>query len=245
MKSNIQSCLCYTKEKGLFTKTCSACDESILPTLNKSVFQIPYISIPEEDFKATIHFHNDRKRRYYLYAEIKRGSRLIIDFDKEYAHVLNKSSITNFTVKPGDWDSLFKKIVKAYDESKSEYCPASAIGYVDELHKLLISPSILIKGDYVKEIYSEWNDKIAIVSHIGDKIRDLIDGIRNADIEDETLNNHLLDLGISYLETVRNTEFTNPGNREERIARTISYIGRLMSSNSKGFEFLKYFQFFK
>lgn len=243
MDPNINSCLCYTKEKGLFTKTCNACVESILPTKNKSVYQIPYIFIPDEDFKATIHSHNNRKHRYYLYAEIKRGNRLILDFDKEHAHVLNKSSITRFAVKPEDWDTLFKKIAKAYNESKSEFCPASAIGYFDELQQMLISPTIFIKGDYVKENYIEWKDRIAIMSHVGDKIRDLIDAIGNAEIVDETLNNHLLNLGILYLETLRSIDFTNPGNREERIARTISYLGELMCSNGKGCEFLNYFNF--
>lgn len=245
MELNIHSCLCYTKEKGLFIKACTACDESILPTLSKSVYQIPYISIPEEDFTVSIHFHNDRKRQYYLYAEIKRGNRLILDFDKNNAHILNNSSIQKFYVKPVDWDSLIRMIVKAYNESKSAYCPASAIGYIDELKDMLLSPTILIKGDFVKENFIEWKDKIAIMSHIGDKIRDLIDGIRNAEIEDETLTTYLLNLGNTYLETLRKLEFTNHGNREERIARAVSYIGELMTSNGKGCEFLKYFQLSK
>ena len=245
MELNIHSCLCYTTDKGLFTKICTACDESILPTLNKSIYQIPKISLPEEDFNVTIHFHNDRKRQHYLYAEIKRGKRLILDFDKEHAHVLNKSSIQKFSVKPGDWDSLINKIVKAYKESKSEYCPASAIGYVDELKEMLLSPTICIKGEYIKENFIEWHDKIAIMSHLGDKIRDLIDGIKKAELIDETLTTHLLNLGKTYLETLRNLEFTNHGNREERIASAVSYIGELMTSNGKGCEFLKYFQFSK
>lgn len=245
MELNIHSCLCYTKEKGLFIKACTACDESILPTLNKSGYQIPYISLPEEDFTVSINFHNDKKRQYYLYAEIKRGNRLILDFDKNNAHILNNSSIQKFSVKPGDWDFLIRKIVKAYNESKSAYCPVSAIGYIDELKDMLLSPTIIIKGDFVKENFIEWKDKIAIMSHIGDKIRDLIDGIRNAEIEDETLTTLLLNLGKTYLETLRNLEFTTHGNREERIARAVSYIGELMTSNGKGREFLKYFQFSK
>ena len=71
----------------------------------------------------------------------------------------------------------------------------------------------------------------------------MIDGIKKAELIDETLTTHLLNLGKTYLETLKKLEFTNHGNREESIARAVSYIGELMTSNGKGCEFLKYFQF--
>lgn len=238
MNRNI--CLCYTDDLGLHTREFMDCDNSIFVTHNIKGRKTHTIEIPDGHHKVQIHSNFNFGQRSYLYATIERDGRSLLEFENDKIGVLNHGSVTEFTACTEDWETLLKKIVVACN-TLPNICPASAIKYVDELGKILTEETINVKGAYHNETPSTWKDKFLVTLHIGTKIRDLIEGLKVADLEDEILTERLLGVCELFMQNLKELDIAPDDRRLPQLAAALGAACDFMATHGHELQLLKLF----
>ena len=241
----MDNCLCFSKEKGLFVK-------SVLENDNPSelLFRPHCFTgkrklvkvIPEENVSIEIYSKFGNNNTSYFYAKISRNGANILDFDVTKILVLDDSSVLYHCAHQYDWDSLFKKIIIAYNESKLSFSPVSAIAYIDMIKSILNSNQINIRGHYDKEKTYRWDEPFVLLLLAGGKIEDLIHGLDLSKTTDNTIIQYTIDVCKQFLAKVSNQNFDYTDKRIKQLARAIFAVHSFMNSNESGVEFLKYFK---
>lgn len=239
MNQNI--CLCYNTEKGFHTQNCYSCRDTIFTTYDTKGFKKTTIDMPTEGIKINIRSNFRFGIQSYLYAQIEYKDKLILDFSKDQIRVVNNSSVMKFCAPTEDWETLLKKIAIACKNATSDVCPTSAIGYVDELCKILNSDHVEIKRAFHDDTSSMRNGKFLTMLLVGDKLRDLFDGLDEAKMEDEVLTEHLLSLCRLFLCNLKSINIDFEDKRTIRIAQTLNYICKFLIVHDAEIEFLKFF----
>jgi len=236
-------CLCYTKEKGLFTQLLSENekDSVLFRSHNEQWKKTMRASIPDTDIKIEINTKKGSKFNTYFYATIKKGDICILDFDKTKLQVLNKGGVERLIAPFGDWDRLFEKIIQVYRESLADVCPASSIGYIEGMQSILDQDDVSIYGEPDDEKPIIWTGKYLVLLYAGGKLKNLLIQLKSASILDETFHNHCYALCRNYLETLSKLDIDINDSRVENLSEIIFAIHDYMHQQKKGKEFLEFY----
>ena len=241
----MDKCLCYSKEKGLYTKYCYEDDNDnciLIRAWETKGYKSKTVKIEEENLTISINSNFGYGRSSYLTATINKDGKKLLDYDVEKIQVLNNVSVTSLCVKENDWYSLFNKIINIYNNSHSNNILASAIGYIDALSSELDKHEIFIKSALHETELTKWDEDFLVILHCGDKIVDFLEGIELSCLNDVTVINHSLLLCEKWLNRIHNIQFESSDSRTARIAKTLLSIHVFMDKYNKGIVFLKYYQ---
>ena len=204
-------CLCYSQEKGLYTKrfTENEDSEELLYRPQGHVgFANDRLTIPEQEVE--------------------------IEIQSNFGY----SSASYLDVPLYDWDGLFSKLVEAYKESSVEAYTTSSIAYLEELSAMLDKNEVVIKGNLEEKKSTQWKGDFLIELFAGKKIRDLLRGFEIAGTSDQIVVKHTLSLCTKYIRKVKLLDLDFSDSRVIQISETMMLIHRFMCENKAGIEYL-------
>lgn len=241
IKSQYTNCLCFSNEKGLYTKRISE-NESLAELLYRPQGYVGFVSdklsIPGQNVEITIQSNFGYGNASYLRATVAVGNRYVLDFDISKLYILNKCSVTTLDVSLYDWDGLFKKIIDAYNLISIDNLRTSSIAYVEELSDMLDKDKILVKGYIDNEDNTCWEGQFLITSHVGRKIHDLLKGFEVAKVSDSILLKHTMNLCRKYISVFRSLALDYEDSRVEHLSQALLSIHKFMYENNAGIEYL-------
>lgn len=241
----MDNCLCYSEDKGLYIKYVPEYENPLellfRPHNNNGKWKSEQM-IPNVNVSIEIHSKFGNNNTSYFYAKIKKDGANILDFDTTKILVLNNSSVLYHCAHQYDWDSLFNKIITAYNESKSSVSYESAINYIEKIESLLNSNQVDIRGHFDKEKTYRWDEPFVLLLLAGGKIEDLINGINLSKIDDKTIIQSTLKICRQFLSKVNSQDFDYSDKRVRQLARALLSIHSFMNSYDCGVEFLKYYK---
>ncbi len=241
IKSQYTNCLCFSNEKGLYTKRISE-NESLAELLYRPQGYVGFVSdklsIPGQNVEITIQSNFGYGNASYLRATVAVGNRYVLDFDISKLYILNKCSVTTLDVSLYDWDGLFKKIIDAYNLISIDNLTTSSIAYVEELSDMLDKDKILVKGYIDNEDNTCWEGQFLITSHVGRKIHDLLKGFEVAKVSDSILLKHTMNLCRKYISVFRSLALDYEDSRVEHLSQALLSIHKFMYENNAGIEYL-------
>ena len=234
-------CLCYSQEKGLYTK-CFTENEDSEELLYRPQGFVGFINdkvtIPGQDVEIEIQTNFDYKSASYHRATFKKGDQYILDFDLSKLCILNNCSVKTFDVSLYDWDRLFSKLVKAYKESSMETYTSSAIAYLEGLSGMLNKNEVVINGNLEETKSTLWKGDFMVGLYVGKKMRDLLRGYQFANTSDPVVIEHTIDLCRKYIGKVKLLDFDYGDSRVSQISETMMLIHQFMCENKAGTEYL-------
>ncbi len=234
-------CLCYSQEKGLYTKRFTEnedSDELLYRPQGYVGFVKDKLTIPEQDIEIEIQTNFGYRSASYHRATFKKGDRFILDFDLSKLCVLNNCSVKSFDVPLYDWDRLFSKLINAYRESSIDSYTTSSISYLEGINEILNKKKIDFRGDFEAKNSAEWEGDFLVGLFASKKIRDLIRGFEIADISDPVVLKHALNLCRNYIGKVKSLSLDFSDSRVSQISDTMMLIHKFMCENEGGTEYL-------
>ena len=241
IKSQYTMCLCYSEEKGLYTKSFSEneiSDELLYRPQGYAGFVNDIITIPGKDIVIEVQSNFGYHSASYLRATIKKGSRYIMDFDLSKLYVMRNMGVRTFDVPLYDWNTLFDKIINAYKESFVEGYTTASIAYIEELSDMLDKDAVSIKDNYDKKENTDWKGDFLVTLYAGKKIRNLIIGFLEAEITDPIVVKYTLNLCRKYIDKVKTLSLDYSDSRLSEFSETLMLIHRIMCENKAGIEYL-------
>ena len=233
------TCLCYTKDKGLFmSPDCFTIEDDILiqPHGHKGFWHKEY-PIEEENLNIRVESNFGYGSQAYLRAFIKKNGKIILDFDKSKIYMLNNCSVMSHDVASYAWEDLFDKIIKALKVSNIELCTSSAISYIEEISNVLDCDDIQIYSNYTTQNSSK-RSGVDLSIHAGNKIKDLIKGCNAADISDSYFIDKTTELCQKFLDKILKTKIDLTDDRAHKLSRTLFSIHEFMINHKRGQDFL-------
>ena len=234
-------CLCYSQEKGLYTKRFMENEDSeelLYRPQGYVGFVNDKITIPGQDIEIEIQTNFDYRSASYHRATFRKKNRYVLDFDLNKLHILNNCSVKTFDVPLYDWDRLFSQLVMAYKESSVEAYTSSSIAYLEELSAMLDKKEVVIKGNLEEKKSVQWEGDFLIVIFAGKKIRDLLRGFEIAGTSDQIVVKHSLNLCTKYIRKVKLLDLDFNDSRVSQISETMMLIHKFMCENKAGTEYL-------
>lgn len=201
-------CLCYSSEKGFYTKYSSApCgeDDVIFRSHEKRGYQDHRITVSEAETKIEINISTNFGYGHvsYLLTTISKNGLPILDFSTEKIYVINHEDVQTFVAPPKDWSNLFMQIINAIHNFQSEQYYAAAKKYVDELSKIAQTQSLTIKRFlYSGESPTRWNKKSMILLVMSDRINNLLGQLMSAKVDRRDLISTCIELCQQYLKAI-------------------------------------------
>ena len=241
IRSQYTKCLCFSNEKGLYTKRISediTSEELLYRPQGYVGFVNDKIVIPGQDVEINIQSNFGYGSASYLRATIKKGARSLLDFDLSKLYILNNLGVRVFNVPLYEWTKLFDKIIKAYKESSIEDYTTSSIAYLDELSDMLDKEEICIKGGFEKEKSTEWKGDFLVALFAGNKIRNLLKGFKEAQLSDPIVMKYTLNLCRKYINKVKALSLDFNDSRVSQFSETLMLIHQFMWENDAGIEYL-------
>lgn len=234
-------CLCYSQEKGLYTKRFTEnedSDELLYRPQGYVGFICDKVVVPTQDVEIDIQSNFGYGSASYLRATIKKGSRLILDFDLSKLYILRNMGVRSFDVPLYNWDRLFEKIISAYNDSFVSGCTTASIAYLEELNDMLGKDKIIFKGEFEKENNTEWKGDLLVTLYFSNKIRNLLKGFEEAQISDSLVVKYTLNLCRNYIRKVKSIELDFSDSRVSHISDAMMLIHKFMCENKAGIEYL-------
>ena len=234
-------CLCYSQDKGLYTKRFTENDDSdeLLYRPQGFVgFVNDKLAIPEQDVEIEIQTNFGYRSASYHRATFKRGNLYILDFDLSKLNILNNCSVKTFDVPLYEWDGLFSKLVNAYKESSIEAYTTSTIAYLEGLSEMLDKNEVIIKGNLEEEKNTQWEGDFLVDLYVGKKMRDLLSGFIFANTSDPIVIEHTLNLCRKYVCKVKSLLLDYSDSRVSQVSDTLMLIHQFMCENKTGIEYL-------
>lgn len=234
-------CLCYSQEKGLYTKrfTENEDSEELLYRPQGYVgFVDDKITIPGQDIEIEIQTNFDYRSASYHRATFKKRNRYVLDFDLNKLHILNNCSVETFDVPLYDWDGLFSKLVKAYKELSMVTYASSAIAYLEGLSGMLDKNEVVINGNLEEAKSTLWKGDFMVGLYVGKKMRDLFRGYQFANTSDSVVIEHTIDLCRKYIGKVKLQDLDYGDTRVSQISETMMLIHQFMCENKAGIEYM-------
>lgn len=234
-------CLCYSQDKGLYTKRLIENEDSeeLLYRPQGYVGFVNYkLTIPGQEVEIEIQSNFGYGSASYLRATFKRENRYVLDFDLSKLNILNNCSVKTFDVPLYDWNRLFSKLVEAYKESSIETYTTSAIAYLEELSAMLDKNEVVINSNLEEKKATQWKGDFLIELFAGKKIRDLLRGFEIAGTSDQIVVKHTLNLCTKYICKVKLLDLDYGDSRVLQISETMMLIHKFMCENKAGIEYL-------
>lgn len=241
-KSVYPLCLCYSQDKGLYTKrfTGNEDSEELLYRPHGHVgFVNDKLTIHGQEVEIEIQSNFGYSSASYLRATFKRGNQYVLDFGPSKLYILNNCSVKTFDVPLYDWDRLFSKLIKAYKESSIETYTTSAIAYVEELSAMLDKSEVVIYGNLEETKSTKWDGDFLVELYVGNKIRDLLNGFKIANTSDPVVIKHTLNLCRKYISKVKSLLQDYSDSRVSQVSDTLMIIHHFMCENKTGIEYLE------
>ena len=234
-------CLCYSQDKGLYTKRFTENEDSeelLYRPQGRVGFVNDKLTIPGQEVEIEILSNFGYGSASYLRAMLKKGNRYLLDFDLSKLYILNNCSVKTFDVPLYDWDRLFSKLVEAYKESSIETYTTSAIAYLEGLSAILDKNEIVINGNLEEKKATQWKGDFLIELFAGKKIRDLLRGFEIAGTSDQIVVKHTFSLCTKYICKVKLLDLDYSDSRVSQISETMMLIHKFMCENKAGTEYL-------
>ena len=241
IKSQYTKCLCFSNEKGLYTKSISediTSEELLYRPLGYVGFVNDKFAIPEQDVEIEIQTNFGYRSASYHRATFKKGDLYILDFDLSKLNILNNCSVKTFDVPLYDWNRLFSKLVNAYKESNIEAYTTSSIAYLEELSEMLDKNEVIIKGSLDEQNSTQWKNDFLVVLFVGNKIRDLLRGFKFANTSDSIVIENTLNLCRKYISKVKALSLDFNDSRVSQFSETFMLIHQFMCEHNAGIEYL-------
>ena len=240
-KEHYTKCLCYSDKYGLYTDTIpegSNPSELLYRPQGYKGYVINKIEIPSRNVEITILTNFEYGSVSYHSAAVQFDNRRILDFELSKLYVLRNCSVSTLDVPLYSWDSLFEKIINAYNTASLENLSTSAIAYIDGLNDMLDKNEIVIKGNLEEKKSTQWKGDLLIVIFAGKKIRDLLRGFELAGTSDQIVVKHTLVLCTKYISKVKLLDLDFNDSRVSQISETMMLIHKFMCENKAGKEYL-------
>lgn len=234
-------CLCYSQDKGLYTKKLSENeepDELLYRPQGKVGFVNDKFAIPEQDVEIEIQTNFGYRGASYHRATFKKGDLYILDFDLSKLNILNNCSITTFDISLYDWDGLFYKLVNAYNKSSIEAYTTSSVAYLEGLSKMLDKNKVILKGNIEDQNSIQWEGDFLVALYVGKKMRDLLRGFKVANTSDTVVIEQALNLCRKYICKVKSLVLDYSDSRVSQISDTLMLIHQFMCENKFGIDYL-------
>lgn len=234
-------CLCYSQDKGLYTKSLSEnedSDELLYRPQGYVGFVNDTMTIPNLGIEIEILSNFDCHGAPYLKAVIKKDNNIFLDYDTSNLYILNKCSIKAFNVPLYDWDRLFEKIINACKEPFKETHTAAATAYITEIINMLDKYEIFIYGNIEQGNSTRWIGKFLVALYAGSKIRDLLKGYKEVNMDESVIIARTLDLCRKYIHNIKSLELNYNDSRVSQIADTLILINEFMCTHEAGIEYL-------
>lgn len=234
-------CLCYSQEKGLYTKRFTEnenSDELLYRPQGYVGFVKEKLAIPGLDLEIEIQSNFGYGSASYLRAIIKKRARSLLDFDLSRMYILNNFGVRVFDVPLYEWTKLFEKIINAYKKSFIEDYTMPSIAYLDELSEMLDKEGICIHGGFEKEKSTEWKGDFLVALFAGNKIRNLLKGFKEAQLSDPIVVKYTLNLCRKYISKVKALSLDFNDFRVSQFSETFMLIHQFMWENDAGIEYL-------
>lgn len=235
---DINYCLRYNEEKGLFLGKCLKCDDSIFSAYDKSGWVTRRFDVPNTGISIRIESNFNYGDRSYLYAVITKNQNLVLDFSIDKLYVLNHSSVSEVVVDSKDWKALFTKIVDLCKNYNENVCPTSAIRYVDEILNILESETVNVKCSFHKKESVKWDGYLLTTSYGGNKLKDLLDSLENSEIDDDVLTEHILKACKVFIRKIKNVKVDTEDRRMKKLAEALYRVIGFMMDNDEELDFL-------
>lgn len=242
IKHNFLGCLCYSQEKGFYTR-CLLENEEHEDLIYRPHGYYGYVSdhidIPKANLHIQINSNFGYYSRSYLNAKLTYKGKIALDFNLDKLPILNHCSIMSLSAHEYDWNTLFMKITDAHKQILSGKIQPISISYIDKVGEMLTQKIINVKSTFAQKDYTKWGSDFLLTLHVGNKIRDLIEGICLADLKDELITNHLLDLCQKYVSKVVALNINLSDSRAPQISDTLLSIHNFMTKNKVGVNYLR------
>ena len=244
MGNNYSICLCYTEEKGLFTKRLADGENEgvvLLRSHNEEWKRTIKASIPGTDTIIQVCTKIGTCYNSFFYATIRNGENFVLDFDESKLQILNGGGVERITAHIGDWNGLFQKIIQRYNESLSGQCPLSSIEYIEGIRSILEKESISIHGQFNDERTRLWQGKYIVLVYAASKITNLLSQLPHTQITDETFHHNCLSLCQHFLVKLAELDIDLSDSRLFHLSNALWAVHKYMYDQQKGEEFLKYY----
>lgn len=198
-------CLCYSSEKGFYTKYSSAPrgeDEVIFRSHEKRGYKEHRIEIPEAQIEIKISTNFGYGSVSYLLATISKDGIPILDFLPEKLRVLNHADVQTFVAQPKDWEGLFKQIIDAIANFNTEKYYTAALNYIDELSKFPQMQTLVVKRYLHSEKSTQWDKKSLILHQTSKRVNNLLCQLLLTKIDKEDLITRCKTLCLEYAEVI-------------------------------------------
>ena len=241
VKSQYVYCLCYSQERGLFTRPVPV-DKQAEGLLYRPHGYYGYVSdsidLPEINLHIQIESNFGYGSMAYLYATLTYKGNTVLDFELDKLYVLRHSSVRYLSVPAYDWNALFEKIISAYKKVSYGHYQTSSVAYIEELDKMLEQDSINVRKKFEKEEPAKWEGEFLITLHAGRKLSDLLNGLSQAAPIDEFLTKQLLDLCRKYVTKIIALSFDLDDVRVSQMSESLHSVHDFMCQKGAGAEYL-------
>ena len=246
MDNNYSICLCYTEEKGLFTRRLAEGESEgedvvLIRSHNEEWKRTIKALIPGTDTIIQVCTKIGTCYNSFFYATIRNGESIVLDFDESKLQILNGGGVERITAHIGDWNGLFQKIIQQYNESLSGQCPLSSIEYIDGIGSILEKESISIHGQFNDERTRLWQGKYIVLVYAASKITNLLSQLPHTQITDETFHHKCLSLCQHFLVKLAELDIDINDSRLFHLSNALWAVHKYMYDRQKGEEFLKYY----
>ena len=245
VKSMHKTCLCYSKEKGLF---CRIVSENESPDdlvyrphgLKGSVTDV--IKIPDNDFTIKIISNLGYESSACLEAVLEHKNHRLLDFDLDHLSILNKYSIKTFRVPLHEWEQLFNKIITEYRNTISPKPRNLATDYIEKLVEILNLDEIEIKGNIESKDSTIWRGEFLITLFVGFKIKELLEALQLTQPTDAVTMGLLQDLCRKYMAKLVKLDVDINDSRINQLSEILLSIHYFMNKNGYGADYFRYFK---
>jgi len=242
IKHRYTKCLCYSKERGLYTTSVREIENS-QDFLYRPQGYVGYVDdkilIPGTNVEIVIMTNFGYMGASYHKASISIDNRRLLDFDLSKIYVLNRCSVITFDVPLYDWDGLFDKIIDAYKLSLTNDYTNSCIAYIDEISNILDKDEIFIRGNIDNQKTVRWEGNYILTLFAGQKIQDLLKGFEVAKVSDSVLIKHTMNLCRMYISAFKSLALDYEDSRVSQLSEALQAIHSYMCKNGASTEYLK------
>lgn len=231
-------CLCFSEKRGLYISR----NANLIP--QEDVIYRPHRykgfrneSLTVAGLSIRVETNFGYGSRSFLRAVVEKDGKRHLDFDRSKLSVLNDGYVDCIEVASLDWEEVFEKIIRIYNNPNFELNISLFIIYVRELRDILKCDSIKIKGTYQQKKETKWKGGMLVTLFVAKKIRELITGLKLSQPVDENCIEEICKLFKDFLSKIREIDVNMDDSRVEQFSETLFLIHEFMHINKREINF--------